>query len=109
MRALEDEVLGIFLAGAAQAPKDIPDTVAQAKGAAAAAAVPLAQGRVKIDPIVSEVVTEQCSESVQVCRLRRVIGLTMQLLLRLVQQGVEAAKAKPPEQPNSGRAEGDTP
>jgi heterodisulfide reductase subunit A len=58
---VETATEGLFLAGCCQGPKDIPDTVAQAKGAAAAAAVPLAQGRVRIDPIISEVHSEKCS------------------------------------------------
>jgi len=36
---------GVFLAGACQAPKDIPDTVAQAKAAAAGAIVELSRLR----------------------------------------------------------------
>jgi heterodisulfide reductase subunit A len=36
---------GIFLAGCCQGPKDIPDTVAQASGAASLASVQLAKGR----------------------------------------------------------------
>lgn len=58
---VETSVEGLFLAGCCQGPKDIPDSVSQAKGAAAAAAVPLAQGKVKIEPIISEVHTEKCS------------------------------------------------
>jgi len=61
LKPVETAVEGIFLAGCCQGPKDIPDTVAQAKGAAAAAAVALAQGRVKIEPVISEIVAEQCS------------------------------------------------
>jgi heterodisulfide reductase subunit A len=41
---------GIFFAGCCQGPKDIPDTVAQASGAAALACVILAKGR-KIDGV----------------------------------------------------------
>ncbi len=58
---VETSVAGLYLAGCCQGPKDIPDTVSQAKGAAAAAAVPLAQGKVKIEPIISEVHPEKCS------------------------------------------------
>ena len=61
LKPVETAVEGIFLAGCCQGPKDIPDTVAQAKGAAAAAAVPLARGRVKIEPIISEIMGELCS------------------------------------------------
>jgi len=58
---VETSVAGLFLAGCCQGPKDIPDTVSQAKGAAAAAAVPLAQGRVKIEPTIAEAYAEKCS------------------------------------------------
>jgi heterodisulfide reductase subunit A len=61
LKPVETAVEGIFLAGCCQGPKDIPDTVAQAKGAAAAAAVPLSQGKVRIDPSISEVDVEKCS------------------------------------------------
>jgi len=40
---------GIFVAGVAQGPKDIPDTVAQAKGAASSAAMLMAQGTIEIE------------------------------------------------------------
>jgi heterodisulfide reductase subunit A2 len=61
LKPVETAVEGIFLAGCCQGPKDIPDTVAQAKGAAAAAAVPLARGKVKIEPMISEIIPEICS------------------------------------------------
>jgi heterodisulfide reductase subunit A-like polyferredoxin len=41
------KVEGIFLAGCCQGPKDIPDTVAQASGAASLACAILAKGRVR--------------------------------------------------------------
>jgi heterodisulfide reductase subunit A2 len=43
LRTVESSVDGIFLAGCCQGPKDIPDTVAQAKAAACAAMVLLAK------------------------------------------------------------------
>jgi len=58
---VETAVEGMFVAGCCQGPKDIPDTVSQGKGAAAAAAVPLARGKVKIEPLISEVNPEKCS------------------------------------------------
>ncbi|MBU0994280.1 MAG: CoB--CoM heterodisulfide reductase iron-sulfur subunit A family protein [Proteobacteria bacterium] len=61
LKPVETAVEGVFLAGCCQGPKDIPDTVSQAKGAAAAAAIPLCQGKVRIDPTISEVDTEKCS------------------------------------------------
>ncbi len=52
---------GIFLAGACQSPKDIPDTVAQACGAAAAALSLLDQGQIALDPSVAEVSAARCA------------------------------------------------
>jgi len=52
---------GIFIAGACQGPKDIPDTVAQA-GAAAVAALDLMDlGKVELDPSIAHVRRERCS------------------------------------------------
>jgi heterodisulfide reductase subunit A len=52
---------GIFLAGACQSPKDIPDSVAQAGGAAAAALSLIDQGTVLLDPSVARVDTARCA------------------------------------------------
>jgi len=45
LRTMESGVPGVFLAGCCQSPKDIPDTVAQAKAAASAAMILLAGSR----------------------------------------------------------------
>jgi heterodisulfide reductase subunit A len=52
---------GIFLAGACQGPKDIPDTVAQAGAAAAEALVLVDRGYVEMEPNTAYVVREECS------------------------------------------------
>ncbi len=52
---------GIFLAGACQGPKDIPDTVAQAGAAAAEALALVDRGYVEIEPTTAYVVREECS------------------------------------------------
>jgi len=52
---------GIFIAGCAQGPKDIPDSVAQASAAAARILSLISLGEVAIDPIKAEVVDEYCS------------------------------------------------
>ena len=56
---------GIFIAGCCQGPKDIPDTIAQAHGAAARATLYFHQGRVIKEPVVASVDAEVCSG----CRL----------------------------------------
>jgi heterodisulfide reductase subunit A len=50
---------GVYLAGACQAPKDIPDSVAQAGAAAAAALSLMDQGSITLDPSIA-VVDAQC-------------------------------------------------
>jgi heterodisulfide reductase subunit A len=52
---------GIYLAGACQAPKDIPDSVAQAGGAAAVALSLLDQGVIALDPVIAEVNLLHCA------------------------------------------------
>ncbi|MEW5921870.1 MAG: CoB--CoM heterodisulfide reductase iron-sulfur subunit A family protein [Bacillota bacterium] len=61
---------GVFLAGCAQGPKDIPDTVAQAKGAASSALVLLSSGKVKIQAqisFVNENTCRGCGYCVEIC------------------------------------------
>jgi heterodisulfide reductase subunit A len=60
LRPVETAMDGIFLAGACQAPKDIPDTVAQAGGAALQAVALLNRGRVEIEPMTAEVLAMRC-------------------------------------------------
>jgi heterodisulfide reductase subunit A len=52
---------GVFIAGACQGPKDIPDSVAQAGAAAAQAMVLIDRGEVELEPNTAYVVEERCS------------------------------------------------
>ena len=52
---------GIFIAGTCVAPKDIPDTVAQARAAAARILARIAKGKIEVDAVYSEVNEEMCS------------------------------------------------
>ena len=61
LRPLETLAGGVFIAGAAQAPKDIPDTVAQASGAAAKAIALLSAPALVHPPEVAAVDEELCS------------------------------------------------
>jgi len=61
---------GVYLAGCAQGPKDIPDTVAQAKGAASSALILLSSGKVKVQAqiaIVNEATCRSCGYCVEIC------------------------------------------
>jgi heterodisulfide reductase subunit A len=60
LRPVDTNSDGIFLAGTCQGPKDIPDTVAQAKAAASSALIPLSLGKAKVEAIVSTVDRELC-------------------------------------------------
>ena len=57
---------GIFLAGTCQAPRDVPDTVAQASGAAAKSLALASLGEVEIEPTTSWIDPDICA-GCQVC------------------------------------------
>jgi heterodisulfide reductase subunit A len=61
LRPLESAMAGVFLAGACQGPKDIPDTVAQASGAAAKAIDLLVTGEIEIEPLKAVIDQDLCS------------------------------------------------
>jgi heterodisulfide reductase subunit A len=61
LRPVDTFTEGIFLAGCCQSPKDIPDAVAQASGAAIRAAEPLAAGKVVVEAISAAIDDDLCS------------------------------------------------
>ncbi|NLF01748.1 MAG: CoB--CoM heterodisulfide reductase iron-sulfur subunit A family protein [Anaerolineales bacterium] len=70
LRPVDTAVSGVFLAGCCQAPKDIPDTVAQARAAASSALIPLLRGAVPIESATAVVDADLCAgcgACVQVC------------------------------------------
>jgi len=60
LRPVDSPTDGVFLAGAAQGPKDIPASVAQASAASSRAARVLAADEWEIEPIVARVWEERC-------------------------------------------------
>ena len=52
---------GIFIAGACQGPKDIPDTVAQGAATAARVSGLIQQGTVMMEPVRAHITEEECS------------------------------------------------
>lgn len=61
---------GIFIAGACQGPKDIPDSVAQAGAAAAQCMALIDCGSVELEPNTAYIVEEECSgckSCIQLC------------------------------------------
>ncbi len=61
LRPVESNTAGVFLAGAAQFPKDIPETVAQASGAAAKVLQLFAQRAMTAAPTIAVVDEELCA------------------------------------------------
>lgn len=61
LKPVETTVDGVFLAGFIQGPKDIPDTVAHAGAAAAAAASFMAKGYIESTPYMANVNEDICS------------------------------------------------
>ncbi len=59
LRPVDTDVEGVFVTGCVQAPRDIPDSVAQGKAAAASLSL-LAGGKVKIRTPVEEIDEELC-------------------------------------------------
>jgi heterodisulfide reductase subunit A2 len=60
IRPTDTMVKNIFVCGAAQSPKDIPDTIAQAGSAAASVAAYLGDGYVTLNPMIANVNEELC-------------------------------------------------
>jgi heterodisulfide reductase subunit A-like polyferredoxin len=70
LRPVDTALAGLFLAGTCQGPKDIAETVAQARAAAAAAMIPLMRGQVPVEAATSFIEEELCAgcgQCAQVC------------------------------------------
>lgn len=70
LRPVESLTAGVFLAGVAQGPKDIPETISQASGAAAKVLRLFSHDEMTQEPTVAYVVEELCSgcgACVEVC------------------------------------------
>lgn len=61
LRPVETLTAGIYLAGTAQGPKDIPETVSQASGAAAKVLQLFSKDEMTASPLVASVIEELCS------------------------------------------------
>ncbi len=61
LRPVETLTAGIFLAGAGQGPKDIPETVSQASGAAAKVLQLFSHDEMTASPLVATVIPELCA------------------------------------------------
>jgi len=71
LRPVDTVIDGIFVCGTCQGPKDIVDTVAQAKAAASSAMALMGKGKVIVEPFFATVVDEErcrgCGRCEEVC------------------------------------------
>jgi len=91
LRPVETAVPGVILAGTAQGPMNIQETVAAASAAASKVATLLAAGEVKLDPFVALVDPEKCDGTgacIEVCEYEDAIALET-----LMVNGQEVKKA----------------
>ena len=61
LRPIESTTGGVFLAGACQSPKDIPESVAMASAAAAKAMVLFGSDKLEREPVVAKVSADLCA------------------------------------------------
>jgi heterodisulfide reductase subunit A len=81
LRPVDTLVDGVFLAGTAQGPKDIPDTVAQAKGAASGALEVVSHKTLQLSPLISEVderLCRGCGDCKDVCEYGAIEIVTLE-------------------------------
>ncbi len=70
LRPVDTAVAGVYLAGCCQGPKDVSESIAQARAAAAAALIPLMRGEVQVEAATSFIDEELCAgcgQCAQVC------------------------------------------
>lgn len=70
LKPVSTVVENVFIAGVCQGPKDIPESIAQAKAAASAAAIPMSVGRVNVEPFIPDIDVDLCTgcgKCVNVC------------------------------------------
>lgn len=60
LRPVDSKVAGIFIAGGAQGPKDITDTVSQAIAAASKSAIPMSRGFIEVELVKAKVDENLC-------------------------------------------------
>jgi heterodisulfide reductase subunit A len=78
LRPVETSTPGVVLAGSAQGPMNIQESLIAASAAAAKVAVLLAQGQVKLEPFVARVDPEKCDGTgacLEVCAYKNAITL----------------------------------
>lgn len=100
LRPVDTTTGGVFLAGAAEGPKDIKDSVTQASAAASRANILMSRGEVKIPAITSRIDHEKCTACglcARVCPYHAIEGSKDQGYYRVIDAACQGCGACVPE------------
>jgi heterodisulfide reductase subunit A2 len=100
LRPVDTTTGGVFLAGAAEGPKDIKDSVTQASAAASRANILMSKGEVKIPSITSNIDAAKCTACglcARVCPYHAIKGSKEQGYYEVVQAACQGCGACVPE------------
>lgn len=100
LRPVDTTTGGVFLAGAAEGPKDIKDSVTQASAAASRANILMSKGEVKVPAITARIDTEKCTACglcARVCPYHAIEGKKDQGYFRVIEAACQGCGACVPE------------
>jgi heterodisulfide reductase subunit A len=100
LRPVDTTTGGVFLAGAAEGPKDIKDSVTQASAAASRANILMSKGEVKIPAITSLIDPDKCTACglcARVCPYHAIEGSKEQGFYRVIEAACQGCGACVPE------------
>jgi heterodisulfide reductase subunit A2 len=100
LRPVDTTTGGVFLAGAAEGPKDIKDSVTQASAAASRANILMSKGEVKVPAVTSRIDPEKCTACglcARVCPYRAIEGGKEQGYYHVVEAACQGCGACVPE------------
>jgi heterodisulfide reductase subunit A2 len=100
LRPVDTTSGGVFLAGAAEGPKDIKDSVTQASAAASRANILMSKGEVKVPAITSRIDRDKCTACglcARVCPYHAIEGSKEQGYYRVVEAACQGCGACVPE------------
>lgn len=100
LRPVDTTTGGVFLAGAAEGPKDIKDSVTQASAAASRANILMSKGEVKVPAVTAKIDPDKCSACglcARVCPYHAIEGGKEQGHFRVIEAACQGCGACVPE------------